>query len=115
MSQILPVIIVVIAALLAFMAGLVLSRRKGYTTPGVAVARCRRGHLFTTVWAARASRRQIDLGWARIQRCPVGGHWSLVIRVDESDLTPQDKKLASQHRDGAEPDQLAPSKRRRKV
>jgi hypothetical protein len=117
MSQILPIIIVVIAALLAFAAGAVMAKRKGYLRPGEVVARCRRGHLFTTVWAAKASRHQFDLGWARIQRCPVGDHWTIVVPVDDSDLTPDDRKLAAQHRDSAVPDRVVPSRpprRRRK-
>ena len=116
-SQIIPVIIVVIAALLAFGAGAVLARRKGYTKPGEVVARCRRGHLFTTDWAAPASRHRFDLGWARIQRCPVGGHWTIVFPVEETDLSPEDKKLASQQRDSTmpeRPDRPAPSPRRKK-
>lgn len=102
MSKVIPVIIIVVAALLAFLVGALLARRKGFAKTGEVAARCRRGHLFTTVWAARASRDRIDLGWARIQRCPVGDHWTLVVPVDESRLTPADKKLASQHRDGAQ-------------
>jgi hypothetical protein len=115
-SEVLPIIIVVIAALLAFAAGAVLAKRKGYLGFREVVARCGRGHLFTTVWAAKASRRQIDLGWARIQRCPVGDHWTIAVPVDDSDLTPEDKKLALQHRDNAVPDREVPSRppRRRK-
>lgn len=101
MSEVIPVVVIVVAALLAFLVGALWARRKGFTKPGEVVARCRKGHLFVTVWAARASRRQIDLGWARIQRCPVGDHWTLVVPVDRSTLTPEDKKLASKHRDGA--------------
>jgi hypothetical protein len=117
MSQIVPVIIVVIAALLAFGVGAVLARRRGYTEPKEVVVRCRRGHLFTTFWAAHASRGRIDLGWARIQRCPMGDHWTIVFPVKESDLTPEDKKRASQYRDGAkagQPVPRRPPRRRRK-
>jgi hypothetical protein len=117
MSQILPIVIVIIAALVAFAAGAVLAKRKGYLRPGEVVVRCRQGHVFTTVWAAKASRRQLDLGWARVQRCPVGGHWTVVVPVDDSHLAPEDKKLAAQHRDSAVPDRVVPSRpprRRRK-
>jgi hypothetical protein len=117
MSQIVPTVIIIVVALLAFVAGAVLARRRGYLKPGEVVVRCRRGHLFTTVWAARASRREIDLGWARIQRCPVGDHWTIAAPVDASDLTPEDKKLAAQYRDTAVPDKPLPSrppKRRKK-
>jgi hypothetical protein len=43
----------------------------------------------------------IDLGWARVQRCPVGDHWTLVTPVDRSSLTPEERKAARQHRDAA--------------
>ena len=101
MSSVLPFIIIVIAALVAFAAGAVIARRRGYTRPGEVVARCRRGHLFTTEWTARASRHRIDLGWARIQRCPVGDHLTLIVPVKDSDLSPEQKRQAREHRDGA--------------
>jgi hypothetical protein len=94
-----PLLIIVVVALLAFAAGALIARRRGYTQTGQVVARCRRGHLFTTVWMARASLRRLDLGWARIQRCPVDNHLTLVVRVKESDLTPEQKKLARKVRD----------------
>jgi hypothetical protein len=100
MSTAAPIVVIVVA-LLVFAAGAVLARRLGYTNQAEVVARCRRGHLFTTVWASptsRASWQRIDLGWARIQRCPVAGHWSLVVRVKDSDLTAEARRLAEQHR-----------------
>ena len=101
MDKIIPLIIIVVAAALAFAAGAVLAHRQGYKQKGEVVARCRRGHLFTTVWVARFSIRRLDLGWAKIQRCPVGHHLSVVVPVDEATLTKEDKKAAKEYNDGA--------------
>ena len=114
MSQLIPIIIVIVVALLAFTVGAFLASRKGYTKAGQTIARCRQGHLFTTVWSARFSRKQYDLGWARIQRCPVGDHWSLVRVVDEAGLSAEDKKSAAQHRDSAEAGRVVPYRRPRR-
>jgi hypothetical protein len=99
MSEALPFIILIIAAVLAFVLGAMIARRRGYTRSGEVVARCRKGHLFTTVWATHASVRRLDLGWARLQRCPVGNHLTLVAPVDENTLTPEQKREARKHRD----------------
>ncbi len=50
------------------------------------IARCRDGHLFTTIWIPGASLKAVRLGLRRWQRCPVGRHWTTVERVDESTL-----------------------------
>jgi hypothetical protein len=94
-----PIIIVIIAALLAFAAGAVLARRRGYHQVGEVVARCGRGHLFTTAWNRPLSSRELSLGWTRLQRCPVGGHWTFVRLVENSALTPEEKRIAREHRD----------------
>jgi hypothetical protein len=73
--------------------------RKGYGVGGNVVVRCRKGHLFTTIWIPAASIKSLRLGWARVQRCPVGHHWSLVTPVRESDLNEDDLEFAEQHRD----------------
>ena len=39
------------------------------------------------------------LGWLRIQRCPVGGHWSLVTPVRPSELTEEETRLARGRKD----------------
>ncbi len=96
-----PIIVIVAAAVLAFVAGSLLARRRGYHQAREVVARCRRGHLFTTVWGARLSRQRFDMGWARIQRCPVGDHLTLVVAVKDADLTPEQRKQARKYRDGA--------------
>ncbi len=66
---------------------------------GNTTVRCRQGHLFTTIWVPGASFKAVRLGTARLQRCPVGRHWSLVTPVKDSDLTDEDRESAAQHRD----------------
>jgi hypothetical protein len=100
MSRYLPMIIIVIAAMLAFVGGAVLARRRGYHKEGNIIARCGQGHLFTTVWVGPPSIRRVYLGWGRLQRCPVGDHWTLVRRVDESTLSAEEKKAAHKIKDG---------------
>jgi len=77
----------------------VAARRRGYGVGGNVVVRCRRGHLFTTIWIPGASLKSVRLGWYRFQRCPVGGHWSLVKPVRESDLTEDERRGAAERRD----------------
>lgn len=101
MSTTLPLLILLIAAIAAFVAGAFLVRGKGRPRPGQVVARCRRGHLFMTRWGGGGFPERIDLGWARIQRCPVGDHWTLVVPVGESELTEEKKRLAKKYRDDA--------------
>lgn len=72
---------------------------RGYGIGGTVVVRCRDGHLFTTIWVPLASLKSLRLGFWRFQRCPVGQHWSLVTLVKESDLTEEQKRIASEHKD----------------
>lgn len=88
-------IIVVVAAVLAT----IVMRMRGYPIGGNVVVRCRKGHLFTTIWVPLASLKAVRLGWWRFQRCPVGRHWSLVAPVKESDLTEDQRRLARAHKD----------------
>lgn len=73
--------------------------RRGYAPVGNVVVRCRNGHLFTTIWVPGASLKSLRLGWWRLQRCPVGRHWSLVTPVRRSDLTPEERQAAETRRD----------------
>jgi hypothetical protein len=75
------------------------ARARGHTVGGRVVVRCRQGHLFTTLWIPGASVKALRLGWWRVQRCPVGRHWSLVSPVRESDLTQRQLRDALAHRD----------------
>jgi hypothetical protein len=81
----------------------VVTRRRGFILGAWTVVRCRHGHLFTTIWVPGASLKAIRLGWWRLQRCPVGRHWSLVTPADVSTLSQDDRQVAAQHRDAAIP------------
>jgi hypothetical protein len=74
-------------------------RRRGYPFGGDVIVRCRQGHLFTTIWVPLASLKAVRLGWWRFQRCPVGGHWSLVSPVRESELTEEERLAAKAAKD----------------
>jgi len=47
--------------------------------------RCRRGHLFTTIWIPWVSVKAVRLGPRRFQHCPVGHHWTTVARLEPTD------------------------------
>lgn len=73
--------------------------RRGYRFGGNVIVRCRQGHLFTTIWVPGASVKALRLGPWRLQRCPVGHHWSLVTPVRSSELTDEERRVAAEHRD----------------
>jgi hypothetical protein len=75
------------------------ARRLGYDLGGNVPVRCRRGHLFTTLWIPGVSVKALDLGPARIQWCPIGRHWSLVAPVRRTELTGDDQRRAAAHHD----------------
>ena len=75
------------------------ARRLGYRYGANTVVRCRRGHLFTTIWIPGVKIKAIDLLVARVQWCPVGRHWSLVTPVREASLSARDRLAAASHRD----------------
>jgi hypothetical protein len=70
------------------------ARKRGYGIGSHTIARCKKGHLFTTMWIPGVSLKAIRLGPARLQYCPVGEHWSLVTPVKDSDLTEQERRSA---------------------
>ena len=74
-------------------------RARGYGLGGNVVVRCRRGHLFSTIWIPGASFKSIRLGWWRIQRCPVGRHWSIVTPVNRSELAEDERQIAADRKD----------------
>ena len=76
-------------------AGTLVARRLGYKVGGHVVVRCRQGHLFTTLWIPGLNLKAIDLVVARVQRCPVGPHWSVVVPVRDASLSDADRKLAA--------------------
>jgi hypothetical protein len=80
-----------------------IARRLGYKLGPNTIVRCRRGHLSTTVWIPGVKLKGLDLGVARVQRCPVGNHWSLVTPVRDSELTDDERTVARRHRDSRIP------------
>jgi len=72
---------------------------RGYPIGGNLIVRCRRGHLYTTLWIPSFSVKALRLGWWRFQRCPVGHHWSFVTPVKPAELSDDDKRLARERRD----------------
>ena len=76
-----------------------IARRLGYNLGGNTVVRCRQGHLFTTIWIPGVKLKELDLVVARVQRCPVGKHWSLVVPVRDVDLTDEERQFARAHHD----------------
>ncbi len=91
--RLIPIVVVAICAEIAVL------WLRGYRLGGNVVVRCRHGHLFTTIWVPGGSLKSLRLGWWRFQRCPVGKHWSLVTPVRQSDLTEDERRIASEHRD----------------
>ena len=76
-----------------------IGRRLGYNFGPNTIVRCRKGHLFTTIWIPGVKLKELDLIVVRIQRCPVGKHWSIVTPVKESGLTEEEKGIAHQTKD----------------
>jgi hypothetical protein len=77
----------------------VMLRTRGYGLGGNVVVRCRRGHLYTTIWIPAVSVKSARLGWWRLQRCPIGRHWSLVTPVADSRLSRRERRAAHAVRD----------------
>jgi hypothetical protein len=77
----------------------VLAKRRGRVLAAETIVRCRRGHLFTTLWIPGASLKSLRLGWWRGQRCPVGHHWTFVTPVDVATLTPEARAEAARTHD----------------
>ena len=84
---------------LLYAIGTIVARRRGYPMGGEVVVRCRKGHLFSTIWIPGVSFKSLRLGWWRFQYCPVGRHWSLVVPVRDADLDTADLEIAHEHRD----------------
>jgi hypothetical protein len=91
---IIAIVVVVIVVLRLGMRLAEYSARVGNT-----IVRCRRGHLFTTLWVPLASLKSIRLGPWRYQYCPVGKHWTLVRPVKATDLTPEELQQAEAVKD----------------
>ena len=91
--------IVLVVVVVFYIVATLVARRRGYNMGGNVVVRCRKGHLFTTIWVPGASLKAVRLGWVRLQRCPVDKHWTLVTPVRDSDLTDEERRTAEEHRD----------------
>lgn len=78
----------------ADLAAVLALRLLGYQFGRNTTVRCREGHLFTTTWIPGASLKAIRLGWWRLQRCPVGAHWTLVHPVKEGELSDEERAAA---------------------
>lgn len=72
---------------------------RGYPIGGRLVVRCRQGHLFTTLWIPGVSIKSARFLWWRVQRCPVGRHWTVVTPVKPSELSIRERRIASRLRD----------------
>jgi hypothetical protein len=93
------VVTTILIAAATAVGGTLIARRLGYNLGTNTVVRCRQGHLFTTVWIPGVKFKEIDLVVARVQRCPVGKHWSLVVPVRNVDLTDEEIQFAREHHD----------------
>jgi hypothetical protein len=78
---------------------LFLRRRSGSLVGLRTIVRCHRGHLFTTTWIPGASVKALRLGPWRVQRCPVGQHWSIVRPVQPGTLSDAERADARSVRD----------------
>jgi hypothetical protein len=81
----------------------ILLRLRGVHGGRNVIVRCHAGHLFTTIWIPNISFKAVRLGAWRIQRCPVGRHWTLVTPVRPSELTDEERRLASERLDSRVP------------
>jgi hypothetical protein len=76
-----------------------LMRLRGYPMGTDVVVRCRREHLFSTIWLPGVSVKALRLVWWRVQRCPVGSHWSIVTPVREAELNAAEGRSAHECKD----------------
>ena len=89
--------VVVVVGVIA--GGTVAARLLGYKLGGNVIVRCRQGHVYSTIWIPGVKLKGLDLVVARIQRCPVGKHLSLVVPVREADLTEGERQFARARHD----------------
>jgi len=91
--------LIFVGVVIAYVAGTIIATPQGYSFGKDSVVRCRRGHLFTTVWIPGASVKSLRLGFWRLQWCPVGRHIDLVHPVKDADLTGAERSFALAHHD----------------
>ena len=85
--------------LAGYAVGTIIAIRQGYRFGRNVTVRCRRGHLFSTVWLPGASVKSLRLGYWRVQWCPVGRHVDLVRLARDADLTEAERSFAAAHND----------------
>ncbi len=61
--------------------------------------RCKKGHLYTSIWIPYASVKGLRLGWKRWQRCPVGRHWAVTEKLDPETLSAEQLAEAAKTHD----------------
>jgi len=97
-------VLVLVVIVVTLAVGTLVQRRRGYSgLGGETVVRCGAGHLFTTIWVPGASLKSIRLGMSRFQYCPVGRHWTVVTPVNDSELTDEERHIASERHDARIP------------
>jgi len=74
-------------------------RLRGYPMGTDVLVCCRRGHLFSTIWLPGVSFKSLRLLWWRVQRCPVGAHWTIVTPVRERELDEDERRAAHERKD----------------
>jgi hypothetical protein len=76
---------VVLALAAAAVAGeaIAVRRRSGHWG-GRVMVRCRQGHAFETLWIPGVSVTSVRLGPWRVQRCPVGRHWTVITPIRDT-------------------------------
>jgi len=58
--------------------------------------RCSRGHLYTSTWVNGGSLKAVRTGVGRrYQRCPVGRHWAMTVRLDPENLSEDEHEQAA--------------------
>lgn len=80
---------------MAIVAGVIIAGRLNMFRRFDRSVRCRDGHLFTTIWIPGASLKAVRLGRRRMQRCPVGGHWTIVVPLDPQTASAADLQAAA--------------------
>ena len=88
-----------VVGFVAFVAETLAVWRRTGRPGGNVVVRCRSGHVFTPIWIPGVSVKSARFGPWRLQRCPVGGHFSIVTPVRESELSLWQRRSARAHKD----------------
>jgi len=60
---------------------------------------CSSGHIYTSIWIPAVSFKAVRLGRKRFQRCPVGSHWAMTVRIPDESLTQEQRTQAALNRD----------------